>query len=66
MEYFSVFVEDRQTHQRVCVLDMASRTEAMDLCRTLDYLNSCNVYFLSNNFYQGNARRKGGRRDRRA
>lgn len=53
MEYFMVFVEDRITRQRVCILDMATRSEAMSLCRQLDYLNACNVYFVNNNFYRG-------------
>lgn len=52
MPYFTVFVQDRVTKQTVCVLDMATRSEASALVRQLDYLNACDVYFIDNEFYR--------------
>lgn len=52
MPYYTVFVQDRLTKQTVCILDMASRSEASALCRQLDYLNACDVYFMDNDFYR--------------
>lgn len=52
MKYFTVFVQDRITKQSVCILDMATRSEASDIVRFLDHLNACDVFFVENNFYR--------------
>lgn len=44
--YYTVFVEDRITHEHVVVLDMASRSEASKIIRFLEQFNACDIYFI--------------------
>lgn len=47
MMYFTVYVEDRLTSERVVLLDLATRTEAAEIVEFLKAkCDSCNIYYV--------------------
>ena len=49
--YYQVYVEDHITHEKVVVLDLATRTEALDIARFLSQYNACSVYIVESEFF---------------
>lgn len=49
--YFTVYVEDNQTHETVQILDLATRSEASELSRVIGKYCGCKVYIIESEFY---------------
>lgn len=49
--YFTVYVEDHLTHQKVQILDLATRTEANSLARTIGQYGGCTVYIVESEIF---------------
>lgn len=51
MTYFDVYVVDRLTHERVCVLSFGTKTEAGEISRYLDKVGSCDIEIVESPFF---------------
>lgn len=51
MSYFDVYVIDRVTKDRVCVLSFGTRSEAGEVARYLSNVDSCDLEIVESPFY---------------
>ena len=50
MKWFHVYVEDHISHERVTVLDLATREEAHEISNFISQFNGCTVYVVESEF----------------
>lgn len=54
MMYFTVYCEDRQTNDKVVLLDLATRQEAANIVSFMKkYCNSCDIYYVRFDLVEG-------------
>ena len=46
MKWFHVYVEDHITHQKVTILDLATREEAHEISSFIGQYNGCTVFVV--------------------